>query len=342
MTTRRTVIFTAAICSATLLIALSSGEIYLRLNGLTPYVRTVPGQYQNRADAVSWAQTDPYFGWTAVKNSTETNSQGFRDSKEFSVVDTDRAIGRVMILGDSFVYGAGSSPDETVPHLLQVQLNGKYEVFNVGVPGWGIDQMYLAYTRYKDTIKPHIVILAFIDDDVSRVLEAYRVNEGMTKPSFRVYGGELVMRTASDGYSVAMNTMMNSSVFLSLVIREALLALDARPVVYTMFKKIEQEAQRRNEAFVVLRIPCKEQAGLVGRSVWYLKGWQSVVHELGTEYLDPLEDMRQIPNWNREFYIEDGHLSPAGNRYLARYLYQNVFENKGRIGERRTTGSARD
>jgi hypothetical protein len=46
----------------------------------------------------------------------------------------------------------------------------------------GIDQMYLAYEKWENVIRPQVVILAFIDEDVDRVLEAYRVFEGMNKP----------------------------------------------------------------------------------------------------------------------------------------------------------------
>jgi hypothetical protein len=89
-----------------------------------------------------------------------------------------------MILGDSFMWGAGVSAAESVPGLLQSWARDTRLVFNLGVPGWGIDQMYLAYQRYKDKLNPHIVMLVFIDDDIMRVLQSYRRWEGFNKPSF--------------------------------------------------------------------------------------------------------------------------------------------------------------
>ena len=97
-----------------------------------------------------------------------------------------------MILGDSFIWGPGVGVEQNLPNLLQTRLKDRYKIFNLSVPGWGIDQMYLAYQQYKDIINPDIVILAFIDRDVNRVLEAYRIWEGLNKPCFTIRNGELV------------------------------------------------------------------------------------------------------------------------------------------------------
>ena len=169
-------------------------EVYLRVDGHKPYIRTSPGQYQNDTNAADYAQFDSVLGWTSKKDNPEMNQQGFRDAKDFYRSDSGLDRTRVLILGDSFMWGAGVGRDENVPNLLQTQLKDKYDVFNLSAPGWGIDQMYLAYQQYKDVLNPHIVILAFIDDDVDRVLEAYRRFEGYNKPSFAIKDGQLVLR----------------------------------------------------------------------------------------------------------------------------------------------------
>jgi hypothetical protein len=44
------------------------------------------------------------------------------------------------------------------------------------------------------------------------------------------------------------------------------------------------------------------------------------------QYLEPLEEMKKIPGWTDKFYLKnDGHMSAAGNKYLADYIYSSVF-----------------
>ena len=261
-----------------------------------------------------------------MRSGPDTNAQGFRDDKDFSRAALDGSGQRVMILGDSFMAGAGTSREQSVPALLNERLGGTHQVFNVAVPGWGIDQMYLAYGRYKDVLKPHVVILAFIDEDVSRVLQAYRNEERLNKPSFTLDDdGKLRQRTARDTTSPLLNGLTKHSCLLSLMVHEAYLGLEARPIVSTMFSQMARESREHGRRFVVLRIPRREQSSLSGRIVWYLRGWQTAMGDVGAEYLDPLAEMQRVRNWAGELYVEDGHLSEAGSRLLAAFIHSRVF-----------------
>ena len=44
-------------------------------------------------------------------------------------------------------------------------------------------------------------------------------------------------------------------------------------------------------------------------------------------YLDPSNEITQIPNWSVDFYLDDGHMSVTGNKCLADYIFRNIFEN---------------
>jgi hypothetical protein len=324
---RRSVVLMATIYAAIFVVAFVAAEGYLRVVGAPSFRRTSPGEYSDIPEASWWAQSDAYLGWTGVRGGPDTNAQGFRDDKDFSNVALDHSVGRVVILGDSFMYGAGGLREESVPHLLAQRLGGTHQVFSVAVPGWGIDQMYLAYRQYKDIIRPHIVILAFIDEDVSRVLQAYRKDEGLNKPSFKLQDGELRLRTALDATHPLLNRMMRHSRLLGLISQETYLGLEARPIVRAILSKIAQETHEEDRRFVVLRIPLREQSTLLGRIVWQLRGWRTALDDVGAEYLDPLGEMRTIQNWATDFYLEDGHLSAAGNRQLASFIYNHVFQD---------------
>ena len=327
MVDRRTIVFTATIYVVIFAIGFVAAEAYLRLIGAPSFRRTAPGEYPNLLERAWWAQPDEHLGWTAVRRGEDTNAQGFRDEKDFVEVALDGSVQRVMILGDSFMYGAGGPREESPPHLLNERLRGTHQVFNVAAPGWGIDQMYLAYGRYKDVMKPHVVILAFIDDDVNRVLQAYRRDDGLNKPSFKLHDGELRLRTAEDATSRLLNGMMRRSRVLGLIAHETYLTLEARPIVLAMLSQMAQESRAEGRRLVVVRIPLREQSSLSGRIVWRLREWRTAVLDIGAEYLDPLEEIRKIPDWATDFYIDDGHLSAAGNRQLASFIYGHVFQD---------------
>ena len=327
MVDRRTIVFTATIYAAIFAIGFVAAEAYLRLIGAPSFRRTSPGEYPNLPERAWWAQPDADLGWTAVRSGEDTNAQGFRDEKDFADVALDGSVQRVMILGDSFMFGAGGPREESPPHLLSQRLRGTHQVFNVAAPGWGIDQMFLAYGRYKDVLKPHVVILAFIDDDVDRVLQAYRRDDGLNKPSFTLHDGELRLRTAEDATSRFLNGVMRRSRLLGLLAHEAYLTLEARPIVLAMLAEMARDCHAEGRRLVVVRIPLREQSGLSGRLVWRWREWRTAVRDVGAEYLDPLEEIRRTPDWATDFYIEDGHLSAAGNEQLASIIYDRVFRD---------------
>jgi hypothetical protein len=324
---RRTIVFTATIYAAILAVGFVAAEAYLRLIGARSFRRTSPGEYPNLPERAWWAQPDAHLGWTAVRSGEDTNAQGFRDEKDFADVPLDGSAQRVMILGDSFMFGAGGPREASPPHLLSQRLRGTHQVFNLAAPGWGIDQMYLAYGRYEDVLKPHVVIVAFIDDDVNRVLQAYRRDDGLNKPSFTLHDGKLRLRTAEDATSRLLNGVMRRSRLLGLLVHETYLTLVARPIVLAMLAEMARDCRAEGRRLVVVRIPLREQSSLSGRLVWRWRDWRTAVRDVGAEYLDPLGEFRRIPVWATDFYIEDGHLSPAGNEQLASIIYDHVFHD---------------
>jgi len=135
-------------------------------------------------------------GWRTKPNVTalkvfdnkilNTNSQGLRGKQEFSLT-RDRQKLRILILGDSFTFGDEVSDDETYSHYLQ-QLLPQAEVINMGVHGYGHDQMLLLLKQEGLKYQPDIVILGFLGLDMSRNILRFR---DFAKPRFTLEGGKL-------------------------------------------------------------------------------------------------------------------------------------------------------
>jgi len=81
---------------------------------------------------------------------------------------------RVLVVGDSFVFGLGIADDETLPVRLEAHLAERLavpvEVLNAGVPGWAGDD-YLLFLRSRGyALDPDLLVVAVMDNDVPDLL----------------------------------------------------------------------------------------------------------------------------------------------------------------------------
>ena len=123
----------------------------------------------------------PYLVYTSRKNQsgyqihlepgkyfkTTTNSDGFRSREFYPRVNSENL--RVMILGDSFIWGYNVNDNETLGYKLEKKLkerlNKDVEVYSLGVPSYSTI-IYQGIARtYFDTLKPDIVIVAIDQND---------------------------------------------------------------------------------------------------------------------------------------------------------------------------------
>jgi hypothetical protein len=324
----------AAIVTVNLLAAVvlaGLAEVGLRHRGLVPWARSYPGATGGARQRATWVRTDPVLGWVAASRPPEFNAQGFRDPKDFDRVDRGSARVRVMVLGDSFMVGAGLPREQSVPVLLEQRLGEAAEVYNVAVSGWGIDQMYLAFRRYHDRIGPQVVLLAYIDDDVRRVLDAFRDYEAVAKPVLAHDGDRIGLRTrAASGTEAIASALMARSVVVSQVMERVYLARDARPVVAGILRQMAEVTRARGEALVVVRVPTQGSEKPVGRLTRGLYSFERFLTPYGALWLDPRDQMARTSPWPDRFYLHEGpgvgHLSAEGAAWLAGYLHDRWIE----------------
>jgi hypothetical protein len=110
-----------------------------------------------------------------------TNSRGLRGTSEFPYERTPGKQ-RILIFGDSFTYGDDVSDHETYSYYLQ-QLLPNAEIINMGVHGYGHDQMLVLLQEEGIKYKPDIVILGFVTADMNRNILHFR---DYAKPRFIV------------------------------------------------------------------------------------------------------------------------------------------------------------
>jgi lysophospholipase L1-like esterase len=97
------------------------------------------------------------------------NSDGFRD-REF-VIPKAPGTYRILTLGDSFTWGVGLDVDETIPKLLEAELNAgsetrRFEVINAAIPGYNtLQEMRLLKNRGLK-YDPDMVLLIYNLNDI--------------------------------------------------------------------------------------------------------------------------------------------------------------------------------
>ncbi len=180
-----------------LVFVLVSAEGALRLFPLfRPLARTYVGDYQNRKRAILIA--DPALGWK-MKPKVQlgiyrSNAQGFRAPFDFS---RDQPCQRIALVGDSFTFGANVKYEQTFAALIGASLP-KTCVDNMGMPGYGMDQIWQTFETQGLPLQPSLVIVAFISAEFTRSEEAYRITEGFNKPTFKLASSGLVPKIFED------------------------------------------------------------------------------------------------------------------------------------------------
>lgn len=178
-----------------LVLMLGIAEFVLRVIGLEEVkFRDLPRISWVNVPENVWVEHHPVLGWYAQKNKAailesahfpqvivHTNSAGFRGSRDYSLSKPADVI-RIAVLGDSFVFGFGVRDEEAFPALLES--SGKQrEVLNLGVPGYGIDQIYLSYKEIAKQYRPDIVLIGIFPEDFWRATRAF-ADSGHAKPYF--------------------------------------------------------------------------------------------------------------------------------------------------------------
>jgi len=274
------------------------------------------------------ATTDPLIGWklppsTVFEEATgeysvsyASNSLGFRSRREYSADPPP-----VVFLGDSYTFGSGVQDDETFVALVDRELGAEVPCYNMGIGGFGIDQMWMTLRHYALPLQPRAVVLAFIRYDLDRSLSAYRRGHiWREKPVYRVADGELVPMTVSNRPGAVQRLLLQRSGLVA-VWRKVEHSLARRyevgrtwKVNRALFEAIRDDCAEAGAALLVVHIPVNRQHPT--------PVFDRVFAEIGVPYLDLGEWMPE--DSDGLYYPEDRHLTPAGHRSVASVIVEQL------------------
>jgi hypothetical protein len=177
--------------------------LFLAAEGLASVARAAAEARGARAAAEveeeRHCEHDPDLGWMNRPNlaidgmygpgtSFTTNAQRLRATREYTA-EIPAGRYRIVCLGDSFTMGYGVGDGDTFPARLEA-LSPRYEVINMGLGGFGLDQDYLWYLRDGVRFETDLLLLLLIPDDFNRVLTDLFLGRN-PKPVLELAEGEL-------------------------------------------------------------------------------------------------------------------------------------------------------
>ena len=303
------------------------------------FERTYPGEYADRAfTMVTWPRRDPDLGWVCRNDVPPgfgnpkfvghdavyvVNRQGFRNAADFDTIRSRPESTRVMLLGESFMFGVYLGEKDTITAYLREGPGSPYEFYNLAIPGWGVDQMVLAYREYVETIKPHVVILFYIDEDVSRVYQAFRKREGMSKPCFELRDGQLVPRgPARKGL---LEQVVDGSVFLS-TIHRLFAERRSNRIVKAFFSELSDHTATAGRQLFVVRCPLQQD--FERQNAIRAHRFDRFFEERPGVCFDLYDPMAALSREQRDLlYLKDDmHLSAEGSRFVAKFFLEYILK----------------
>ncbi|HEX2484708.1 MAG TPA: hypothetical protein VHQ66_05385 [Myxococcota bacterium] len=306
---------------------------------------------------------DPELGWSHVPairvddlygpgGWLETNRQGFRADHEYAPEVPPGRL-RVVCSGDSFTLGYGVANDQTWCARLEA-LDARLESVNMGQAGYGIDQAYLWYRRDGAPLAHDVHVFAFILDDFRRMQETSFLGYG--KPVLAVRNGALAVENtpvpqrrfyAGLGERLAHATGgLRARELLGRLtgrgdgarppVRPAAPAQD--PVTLELVGRVLDELEAANRAkgsqLVLLALPTPPDYRGKDSDAWRAFAAREAAAR-GIAYLDLVEGLRRMSRASVEpLFIKPGalpyraavgHLTPLGNDWVARQLYDYLL-----------------
>jgi lysophospholipase L1-like esterase len=222
------------------------------------------------------------------------NALGFRDPRDYSLAKPPGTF-RILVLGDSVTFGHGAVYDTTYPYLLETKLKAwrpdvRWEVWNLGVPGYNTAQE-LAYLRQIGAAAtPDLAIVGFFANDFTGFEPPMnpslwqRAASGVIRTMQRhVYSTELYKRVYLTVRWRWFESPIDRQRLEHLDTEDALLGrADADQAVEQRLGDVERFSDEAIRSFECVGVP-RGGSGLaidIDQQVPYLRSWLEAVDQL--------------------------------------------------------------
>jgi lysophospholipase L1-like esterase len=183
-----------------LLLSIATFEAGSRLLGIHfPALRSAEAGLWTYDPVKGWFQTPGAVGRVDLggpdAGHVRINSLGLRGPE--TPLAKAPGVKRVVVLGDSFVFGVGVDQDHVfttrLQNLIEARRPGEIEVLNLGVAGYSTDQELLLFEDLGQRLRPDVVVLVMCDNDFEANTLDF-VYGRYYKPTFELEGSGDVRR----------------------------------------------------------------------------------------------------------------------------------------------------
>ena len=331
------------VLAGTLIVCAVVGELALTAAGVEPFKRVMlstPG-------LADWWEREGAYGPRFVperyRGRWEVNAAGYADRDEFSAEVAAVRPRRVLLLGDSFTFGASASGyEKSFAAILDRELGEETVVWNMGLGGTGQRQDLAVLEAFFPALEPQVVVLSFCLNDFQdneyplgahyafvndKWVRAYALGED---GSPRLLSPEAAYRrafSATESVSDLVYASRIATLAISAVRRfqqggggaplEEVASETARAETQRLLGMIQQYVESRGAALRVMIIPFREH--LDAQEPRY-KTILEIAAELGLEVWE-LWPLLEVVDYAPE---PDTHWNDSGHDKVGRFLADEI------------------
>jgi hypothetical protein len=340
-------------------LALLAGEAFLRTryDGTAAIKGVTQWQTAGWEDLTyHWDIYHPVLGWTNLPGYKSTgdvpfevtiNSQGLRGTREYAEQPPD-GIQRILVFGDSTIFGEEVDDHESVPAILETRMTG-VEVLNFGVHGYGMGQVALRLEEEGFALEPDLVVVVYLDYDF---LRDRLPNFFHAKPTFQLEDGALRVANVPvpefsrepwvvrHSYAVAWLWGLNNR--LKPISSKRL--ADQLAVTSAILDRIQTNCSERGVPLTLVHITAwhtllQFDADAVER--WRLAQIRGMLQNRDVDFLDLFPYLReQYLQFGSELVASQGHWNARGNRLIADQIAAHLARRERTLESRATTKSS--
>jgi lysophospholipase L1-like esterase len=261
-------------------------------------------------------------GMTGTLNgvSVRINSYGFR-GPDFEHPKR-KGVKRIVVFGDSVVFGQGIVEDSTISSLLRNELDSKYkeadwEVINAGVRGYNIIDYKAVFDKRILSLDPDIVIFIITEINDLQRSEFVARSEQLEKWKSSWWTNNSVTRPLMAGaWAKEINRLFIQHV-------SEIYAMDGEswPLFKTDMKEIVSSCKINDVSIIVVSFPFLDNEDVF---VSERKQLHTFFNEIEVPWIDPLPEYRKQKPQNLVVSKSDFHPNKEANRILADILFDKI------------------
>lgn len=339
------------ILGSSIVISLVLSECLLNLGGWAPerelFVR-VP-------DLVDWWQCDQEQGCRYLRENLDStdrcffNEDGFRDVDEFRSDGLTGDAWKILLLGDSFAFGAAAVYDNRADgfgDILERKLSriNATVVWNTGIPGIGQKQELLTLKRFYPEMRPELVLLCLYGNDfVDNMFPMgmhYVYTDGKWISKYEIGTDDQVWELSPrDAYLRAVTAPHSvAEVLLLTRLGTAIMGLDRRISADSLGEGVAEEipaamvatthrllqdtrsiVESAHGTLIVMLIP---SASDLSRPDPYYRAAQGICEDLSLQCIE-VAGVLSVEDYTRS---PDGHWTAAGHYNVGTFLTESLRE----------------